>query len=142
MKNKIKSLKFFAIIFLSLASYSQVSVSVQDLQYTNNGQPTISVTNCGNIDLATSTSTSINLGINLSKPNGQSVGLSNLYVYTLKSSSDYRFERSFSQIQETFWNHPSNGNDTFSTTASFTINSSEFNVSGGTLFVVFKSSVV
>lgn len=140
MKNKIKSLKFFAIIFLSLASYSQVSVSVQDLQYTNNGQPTISVTNCGNIDLATSTSTSINLGINLSKPNGQSVGLSNLYVYTLKSSSDYRFERSFSQIQETFWNHPSNGNDTFSTTASFTINSSEFNVSGGTLFVVFKSS--
>lgn len=44
-------------------------------------------------------------------------------------------------IQESFWNHPSSGNDTYSTTPpSFSINSSDFNVSGGTLFVVFKSS--
>lgn len=123
-----------------MSTFSQVVVSVQDLQYTNNGQPAVYPTNCGNIDLASSTSTSINLGINLSKPNGQVVGLSDLYVYTQKSSSDYRVQRSWSQIQESYWNHPSSGNDTYLTTASFSINASDFNASGGTLFVVFKSS--
>ena len=141
MKNKIQFLQFVAILFFSFSTYSQVAVSVQNLQYTNNGQSTISPANCGNIDLASSTSTSINLGINLSKPNGQVVGLSDLRVYTQKSSSDSRVERSWVQVQESFWNHPSSGNDTYSTTPpSFTINSSDFNVSGGTLFVVFKSN--
>ncbi|CAM3990789.1 hypothetical protein FLBR109950_11965 [Flavobacterium branchiophilum] len=140
MKNKIQFLQFVAILFISFSSYSQVSVNVQNLQYTNNGQSTISPANCGNIDLASSTSTSINLGINLSKPNAQVVGLSDLRVYTQKSSSDSRVQRSWVQIQESFWTQPSSGNGTYSTTASFSINSSEFNVSGGTLFVVFKSS--
>lgn len=140
MKNKIKFIQFVAILFFSFSTYAQVTVSVQNLQYTNNGQSTISPVNCGNIDLASSTSTSINLGINLSKSNGQVVGLSDLRVYTQKSSSDYRVERSWAQIQELSWNHPSSGNDTYSTTASFSINSSDFNISGGTLFVVFKSS--
>lgn len=140
MKNKIQFLQFVAIIFFSFSTYSQVTVSVQNLQYTNNGQFTISPANCENIDLASSTSTSINLGINLSKPNGQVVGLSDLRVYTQKSSSDSRVERSWVQIQESSWNQPQNGNGTYSTGASFSINSSDFNVSGGTLFVVFKSS--
>jgi hypothetical protein len=138
MKNKIQFLLFVAILFFSISTYSQVTVSVQNLQYTNNGQSTISPANCGNIDLATSTSTSINLGINLSKPNGQVVGLSDLRVYTQKSSSDSRVERSWVQIQESFWT--TSQPNTYSTTASFSINSSDFNVSGGTLFVVFKSS--
>ena len=73
MKNKIQFLQFVAILFFSFITYSQVTVSVQDLQYTNNGQPAIYPTNCGNIDLASSTSTSISFGINLSKPNGQVV---------------------------------------------------------------------
>jgi|GEM_PF-1244705 len=138
MKNLIKTI---ILLFTVTASYSQqLTVQIQSLQYTNNGQPTIGATNCGNIDLLSSTSTSINFGINLSKPNGQVVGLSDLYVYTQKSSSDYRVQRSWVQISESFWNHPSSGNDTYSTTASFSINSSDFNVSGGTLFVVFKSS--
>ncbi len=140
MKNKIQFLQFVAILLISFSTYSQVSVSMQNLQYTNNGQSTISAANCGNIDLASSTSTSINLGINLSKPNSQVVGLSDLRVYTQKSSSDSRVEKSWVQIQETFWNQPSSGNGTYSTTASFSINSADFNASGGTLFVVFKSS--
>lgn len=140
MKNKRTFFTIFTILFFSLSIFSQVSINFQNLQYTNNGQPTISVANCGNIDLATSTSTSVNFGVNLKKPNGQVVGLSDLYVYTQKSPSDYRVQRSRNQIQESFWNHPSSGDDTFSVSQSLTINSSDFNVSGGTLFVVFKLS--
>ena len=135
---KIKYLKFVAILIFSFSTYSQVTVSVQDLQYTNNGQPAIYPTNCGNIDLASSTSTSISFGINLSKPNCQVVGLSDLRVYTQKSSSDSRIERSWTQIQESFWS--TSVPNTYLTTASFSINSSDFNATGGTLFVVFKSS--
>jgi len=141
MRNKIQLIQFIAIIIFSYGSYAQVAVTVQTLQYTNNGQVTISPANCGIIDLATSTSTSINFSINLSRPNGQVVGLSDLYVYTKKSSFDSRFARSWVQVFETSWNQPSGGNGTFSSTAGFSINASDFNVSGGTLFVVFKSSV-
>ena len=116
MKNKIQFLQFVAILFFSFSTYSQVTVSVQNLQYTNNGQSTISPANCGNIDLASSTSTSINLGINLSKPNAQVVGLSDLRVYTQKSSSDSRVERSWVQIPESFWS--TSEPNTYSSTAS------------------------
>jgi hypothetical protein len=95
MRNKIKFLQLVLILFFSFNTHSQVTVSVQNLQYTNNGQPSVYPLNCGNIDLASSTSTSINLGINLSKPSGQVVGLSDLRVYTQKSSSDSRVERSW-----------------------------------------------
>jgi hypothetical protein len=139
MKNKIQLLQFVAILIFSFGSCAQVTVSASNLQYTNNGQSTITLANCGNIDLASSTTTSINLGINLSKPNGQVVGLSDLRVYTKKSSSDSRIERSWSQILESSWNTQVNPN-TRSTSASFSINSSDFNASGGTLYVVFKSS--
>ncbi|SHG15671.1 hypothetical protein SAMN05444396_105116 [Flavobacterium segetis] len=139
MKNKIQFLQFIAMLFISFSTYSQVTASVQNLQYTNNGQATISAANCGNLDFGTSTSTSINLGINLSKPNGQVVGLSDLRVYTQKSSSDSRIERSWGQIQESSWNTLVQPN-TRQASANFSINSSDFNVSGGILFVVFKSS--
>jgi hypothetical protein len=62
------TLKIFLIMFSILWSsnlFSQVTVSIQSLQYTNNGQPTVNAPNCGNIDLGSSTSTSINFGINL-----------------------------------------------------------------------------
>ena len=49
-----------------------------------------------------------------------------------------RVERSWVQIQESFWS--TSQPNTYSSTSAFTINSSEFNVSGGTLFVVFKSN--
>jgi hypothetical protein len=138
MKNKIQLLQFVTILIFSFGSYAQVTVSVSNLQYTNNGQATVLLANCGNIDLASSTTTSINLEINLSKPNGQVVGLSDLRVYTKTSSSESRIERSWAQITEISWSP--NSPSTRSTSASFSINSSDFNASGGTLFVVFKSS--
>lgn len=139
MKTIIKTIKIFLLVITTIG-YSQVNVSVQGLQYTNNGQATVNVTNCGIIDLASSTSSTINLGITLTKPYNQVVGLGELSVYTQKSPSDTRIERVFEQIQESFWTQPSSGNSVFTTTANFSINTADFNVSGGTLFVVFKSS--
>jgi hypothetical protein len=63
-------LKFLIAFLFTLNCFSQVDVQIQALQYTNNGEPTTNSSNCGNIDLQSSTSTSINFGINLSKPNG------------------------------------------------------------------------
>lgn len=138
MKNFIR---IIILLLTGINSYGQQpTVQIQNLQYTNNGQPAVYATNCGNIDLASSISTSLYLSINLSKPNGQVVGLSDLYVYTQKSSSDFRVERSWTQIQESYWNHPSSGNDTYLTSANFSINASDFNASGGTIFVIFKSN--
>ncbi len=139
MKNLIK---IVVLLFIGTTSYSQqnLDIQIQSPQYTNSGQSTIALANCGNIDLGSSISTSINFGINLSKPVGLSVGLSDLYVYTQRFPSDYRNTRMWQQIQESLWNHPSSTTDTYSTTASFTLNASEFNISGGTIFVVFKSN--
>lgn len=138
MKNKI--LQIIVVLFLSTGLYGQVSVTIQSLQYTNNGQTTIGATNCGNIDLGTSTSTSINFGVNLTKPLPMVVGDGGLYVYTKKSSSDYKEERRYTIIQESSWSQPSSGNSMTSSSASFSINSSEFNTNGGVLYVVFKSN--
>ena len=94
MKTIIKTIKIFLLVITTIG-YSQVNVSVQGLQYTNNGQATVNVTNCGIIDLASSTSSTINLGITLTKPYNQVVGLGELSVYTQKSPSDTRIERVF-----------------------------------------------
>jgi hypothetical protein len=60
-------------------------------------------------------------------------------VFTQKSSSDPRVERSWTVVQESFWTQPSSGNSTYSSTASFSISASDFNISGGVLYVIFKS---
>ena len=138
---KTNKLLIFTVFLITLNCFSQVGVNIQSLQYTNNGESTQNPTNCGTIDLKSSTSTSINFSVNLNKPNGQSVGLSDLYIYTKKSSSSFRVQQGGSvSIPGSFWNHPLSGDDTYSTTLSCTINAIDFNVSGGTLYVVFKSS--
>jgi hypothetical protein len=137
MKNKILIFAFL-IITLNIFSQQGVTVSVSNLQYTNNSQPSINSPNCGNIDLGTSTSTAISIGINLTRPNGLVTGLSNVYFYTKKSSSDFKNERAIRQIVEQTWT--TGTPNTNISSASFTINSSEFNDTGGTLYVVFKSS--
>jgi len=142
MKKSLRFLQFFALMLFSLHTYGQVSVTVQNLQYTNDGQPIAPPANCGTIALGSSTNTTITLGINLSKPRQQVVGTGNLYVYTQKSSSDFRVQRSWVIVPELSWSQPSSGNSTFFSTASLSINSSDFNVSGGTLFVVFNSNGV
>jgi hypothetical protein len=57
---------------------------MQSLQYKNSGQPTITLGNCGNIDLLPSASTTITFGINLSKPTAQVVGTRSVKIYNKK----------------------------------------------------------
>ena len=136
---KTNNLLIILLTLFSISCFSQITVSIQSLEYTNNGESTENVSNCGTIDLKSSTSTSINFGVNLSKPN-QATGTGTLYIYTKKSSANSRVQLGSSQyIQESFWNQPSSGNHTYSTTISRSINASDFaGGSGGTLFVVFK----
>ncbi|WPR71943.1 T9SS type A sorting domain-containing protein [Flavobacterium sp. NG2] len=143
MKLILKISKIIIFCFFYTSIYSQVSiktVSPQNLQYTNSGSPSITLNNCGNIDLGTSTSTSINIGVKLTKPTAQAVGNSTLYVYTKKSNSDYQVQRGLIQVQSGFWGYESPTEEQYTTSVSFSINSSEFNVSGGTLYLEFVTS--
>lgn len=139
---KINLTLFLIISLFTINCFSQVEITIQNLQYTNNGEPTENASSCGTIDLKSSTSTSIDFGINLSKPNSQAVGTSTISIYTKKSSSASRVRQgSEITVQETSWTQSSGSNDTFSASSgTFTINASNFNESGGTLFVVFKTS--
>ncbi len=78
---------FFVV---SIKGFCQVNVQIQSLNYTNSGQPTVNAADCGEIDLESSSSTSINLGIALSKPSSLVTGSSKIYVYSKKSASATR----------------------------------------------------
>jgi hypothetical protein len=77
-------------VLITLNCFGQISVNIQSLQYTNNGQSQVNSSSCGDIDLESSTSTSVSFGVNLSKPNGLAVGSGKIIIYTLKSSNDTR----------------------------------------------------
>lgn len=125
------------LLIMSTISFSQVTVSPFGCSVTPGG----SVTDCGTIDLGSNNSVNVQFGINLSKPYSQVVGLSDLYIYYQKSSSDSRQQLSWVTIMESTWTHTnSNYPDTNISTGNVTLNASNFNVSGGTLFVVFKTN--
>lgn len=65
MINKIHFIKYLAILLFccSLAA-QQTQVTASNVEYTNNGQSTQYIL-CGNFNLASSTSTSINMRINI-----------------------------------------------------------------------------
>ena len=122
-------LKIFGVLMFTITAYSQVNVSISGMTYIS-GTP---ISNCGNIDFGTNATVRIQFGITLTKPQSQAVGVGNLYVYTI-SSGTYRFERKNEIIQ------PASFDTYYSTSADITMNSSDFNTTGGTLFAVFKSS--
>lgn len=138
MKNIIKLSKIIALILFSHNSFSQdVTVEIQSLQYTVNGQST-SAPNCGNIDFGSGSTISINFGINLKKPSTLVVGNGEVKVFTKKSSSDAEVQRQLITIQSGSW---TNGNPaTRSTTGNITLNSSDFNTTGGTLYITYTSA--
>jgi len=138
MIQKIKIFTIIAFIMTSLNSYSQVQVQIELLQYTNNGQPTVNASTCGTIALGTSTTTSINFGIKLTKPFNQAVGTGNVKVFTKKSYSDPEL---LVQAPITIQSFQWGGNPSIANTSTFpfSINSANFNVSGGTLYAVYTS---
>lgn len=143
MINKIHFIKYLAVLLFSLSlSAQQVSVSTTNVEYTNTGQSTQYI-GCGNFNLASSTSTSIEMRINIGTY--QSVindSESNLYIYTKKSFSAIETERYSKTIPSTNWIRGSGSTATvrtYETPVTFSINAADFNATGGTLYVVFVS---
>lgn len=120
MKNIIKLSKIIALFLFSHNSFSQdVTVEIQSLQYTVNGQST-TAPNCGNIDFGAGSTISINFGISLKKPSTLAVGNGEVKVFTKKSSSDAEVQRQLITIQSGSW---TNGDPaTISTTGNITLN--------------------
>lgn len=141
MINKIYFIKYLAVLLFSLSLAAQVSVTPIAVEYSNNGQSTSYITGCGNIDLASSTSTIINMTINIDTY--QSVinnSQSDLYIYTKKSFSAVRTQSYSKNIPSTNWIPGYAANTlTYSIPVSFSINAADFDATGGTLFMVFVS---
>ncbi|HQE33768.1 MAG TPA: hypothetical protein PLQ70_03785 [Flavobacterium alvei] len=142
MINKIHFIKYVAVLLFSLSlSAQQVSVTPQNVEYTNNGQPKSFVSGCGNIDLASSTSTLISMIVNIDTYTSViNNSESKLYIYTKKSFSDVKTQRYLKKIPSTNWT-PGAAPTTLSyaPTVSFSINAADFNATGGTLLLVFES---
>ncbi len=117
-------------------------MTASNVEYTNNGQSTQYIL-CGNFNLASSTSTSINMRINIGTY--QSVindSESKLYIYTKKSFSAIETERYSKTIPSTNWIRGSGSTATvrtYETPVSFSINAADYNATGATLYVVFVS---
>lgn len=118
------------MLAFSFNSFSQqgVTVSISDM-INHNGTL---INNCGNIAFGTNSTVTVDFTINLSKPNNQVVGQSELIVYTIGNSGT-RTERGKYLVQ------PVSFITNFTGNFSITLNSNDFNTSGGTLFAVFKS---
>ena len=97
MKKITISLFLIVPIFSHIKSYSQVTLTIQNLQYAKNGQ-TINASNCGLIDLGTSSSSNINFVVNLSKSNELAVGTGTVKIFTKKSDSDFEQENTSQAI--------------------------------------------
>jgi hypothetical protein len=114
---------------MSAVSQANVTVSISNMTYIN-GTP---IANCGNIDFGTNSTVRLQFSVNASKASTQTVGVSNLYVYTLGTSGS-RIQRSNVIVQ------PGSFSTTFSYSADITMNQADFNTTGGTLFAVFRTS--
>jgi hypothetical protein len=142
MKNKINFIKHLAVFLFSLSLSAQVSISFQNVEYTNNGEPKRSGGICGTIDLRSSTSTLIEMNVNIltvrSVINNTD---SELYVYSQKSPLATRIQRHLQNIPSS--NFAGVGSSTtsisWSRPISFFINAADYNQTGGTLFLIFKS---
>lgn len=119
-----------------------MSTSFQNVEYTNNGEPKRSGGICGTIDLRSSTSTLIEMNVNIltvrSVINNTD---SELYVYSQKSPLATRIQRHLQSIPSS--NFAGVGSSTtsisWSRSISFFINAADYNQTGGTLFLIFKS---
>lgn len=124
-----KILLIIGLLMLSFTAYSQVNVSITNMQYING----TAISNCGTIDFGASSNVRVQFTISLSKQSNQAVGISNLYVYTIGWSGS-RIERKNEIVQ------PVSFDTNYQSSADITMNASDFNISGGVLFAVFKSS--
>lgn len=126
-------------LLLSFAVYSQVTVTPQSLQYNNSGSPGVNVGGCGLIDLGASTSTSINFGVKLSKPDALVTGDGNVYVYIKKNAVSNGILKQTIAIPSGSWPTGA-GTSIVTVSASLNVVPSDFDPTGGSLYVAYTSS--
>lgn len=127
----------FTLLF-SLGIYSQVTVTIESLQYTNYGSPAVNVSSCGTINLASSNDTSITFGVKLTKPYNQVVGNARIVVYTQKNSVSEKKEKQSISISPSSWTSGDASNPSIrATSTTVNVNVNEFDTSGGTFFVEY-----
>ncbi|AWA30391.1 hypothetical protein HYN48_09990 [Flavobacterium magnum] len=121
-------LKLFVFLMLVANVHAQVTVSITNMTYIN-GTP---ISNCGTIEFGTSPTVRVQFGINLTKPHNQVVGLSHLYVYSLNAYGNRLIHKN-EVLQD------ANFDTTYPSGADVTLNASDYNASGCTLFAVFTT---
>ena len=136
MKTIITITTCITLIFGAFTSFAQVTVSTENMTYSNGD----SISNCGTIDLGTNQDTSISFWINLSKNSNQVVGDGDLYVYTKYNVNDASENQVYwKTIPSSYWTNSDTQYSEY-TTPVITLQSQMFNTSGGVLFVRYVSS--
>ncbi|WP_456421108.1 Ig-like domain-containing protein [Lutibacter sp.] len=136
MKIINKTIILIALIFSSVISFAQVTVTIEGMTYSNGN----SINECGTIDLELNQETTISFWINLSKDSNQVVGDGDLYVYTKYNVNDASKNQEYWEpIPSSYW---TNNNTQYSeyTVPAITLQSQVFNTTGGVLFVRYVSS--
>jgi hypothetical protein len=129
MKRIIKVSITSIYLMLCTTMLGQVGVTISNMNYIS-GTP---ISNCGNIDFDINSTVRIQFTTSLTKQSTQTVGIGNLYIYTV-GSSGVRVERSNVIVQ------PVSFNTNYSSSFDITIPAVDFNTTGGTLFAVFKTN--
>lgn len=129
MKKIFKKTQFIILLMFTTITFSQVNVTISGMAYISSTP----INDCGNIDFGINPTVRVQFGINLTKSSSQVVGISDLYVYSIGSSGN-RIERKHEIVQTVSFD------TSYSSSADITMDQSDFNTSGGTLFAVFKSS--
>nr|WP_199003143.1 T9SS type A sorting domain-containing protein [Flavobacterium sp. ASV13] len=133
-----KIILLFTILF-SLGVHSQtVTVIPQSLQYTNSGSPSVNVGGCGTIDLGASTSTGITFEVKLSKPNSMATGNGTVEVYIKKNAGAPTVTKQTISVPSGSW--PNADPSVTAVAASINVLPSEFDPTGGLLFVTYTNS--
>lgn len=127
------------MLLFSFGVYSQ-TVAIDQLQYTNNGSPSVNVGSCGTIDLASSAYTAVSFDIKLTKPYTETLRNGTAYVYTKKNSTSGKVQKQRIEVQSINWTQGTDEKNPSICTvpAMINVNPSDFDLSGGTLFVGYS----
>ena len=132
MNSKIQFLTtILLVISVFTFGQNQVDVKIQNMTYLSGG----AISDCGIIDFEDNATVTVQFGIELEKPSSLVVGTADLKVITKTTSNSSPNTEDSQPVQETFW---STGDPQFyNASKSITLYASDFNTSGGELYVEF-----
>lgn len=132
MKTIQKIVTLFFLLIFSINTYGQVTVTMLNMQNVLTGSQ---IANCGTIDFNTNTQVRLQFTVNLTKQQNMVVGAGMIKTYYKKSSTENKIE-----VGAPF-NVPSNFGTFFGASLDITLQAYNFNVTGGTFFVEYTSTI-